>query len=66
MLDRYVGWVRSNWTWWEPVATGDDVDSLWEHLRGLNVDDVDGELLVLPADERPVNAAFLPGDRSDG
>jgi hypothetical protein len=62
MLDRYVGWVRSGWTYWEPVATGDDLETLWEHLRGLKKDDVDGELLVLPSDERPIVGAFSSGD----
>jgi hypothetical protein len=60
MLDRYVGWVRLGWVWWEPVATGDDPDALWEHLRGLELGDVDGERLVLLADERPIMTASSP------
>jgi hypothetical protein len=49
-----VGWIRTHWRHWEPVVWGDDKWEVWDLLRAFPSSDEDGERVVLPHGQRPV------------
>lgn len=55
MSGRHVGWIRTHWRHWEPIVWGDETIDVWEQLRAFRSLDEDGERVVLPYGERPVN-----------
>src|SRR5262249_55488451 len=55
MSGRHVGWIRTHWRHWEPIFWGDEVTDVWDQLRDYQTGDEDGERVVLPYGERPVN-----------
>jgi hypothetical protein len=55
MSGRHVGWIRTHWRHWEPIIWGNELSDVWEKLRDHQSADEDGERVVLPYGERPVN-----------
>ncbi len=55
MSGRHVGWIRTHWRHWEPIIWGDEITDVWDKLRDYQSSDEDGERVVLPYGERPVN-----------
>lgn len=54
MRGHWVGWIRTHWRHWEPVVWGDDTWDVWDLLRAFPTSDEDGERVVLPHGQRPV------------
>jgi hypothetical protein len=54
MQGRLVGWIRTHWSHWEPIVWGDDSVDVWDRLRAFPSSDEDGERVVLPQGQRPV------------
>jgi hypothetical protein len=54
MRGRLVGWIRTHWRHWEPIVWGDDTSDVWDQLRAFPSSDEDGERVVLPHGQRPV------------
>lgn len=60
MSGRHVGWIRTHWRHWEPIIWGDELTDVWDKLRDYQCADEDGERVVLPYGQCPVNL-YSPG-----